>query len=192
MPASFSWKGYDALSQKLARLQHPQDSDVTELLEDIELTMQEGNKNGLISGIACDGTEMRPPGYRRSRPGFGKRSKKTNFRTGFGPYKTGLHDNLTVEEYMKLTGACLVPRTTSSRAIKNFGTRQDRSQGGNGLWRVEGAFVDVVDTSGHEFLQYFNGKTPVGFGRNIWGIRPSDVTLIKDLIIKWANKLLKG
>ena len=165
MPANVDWPGYDALQ---ANLSHLTQFDARPLMERWKDIVVEGNRRGVLAGVDGHDNPMPPLKYRDGK-GRNTRHRKVGAAgtslhdaTGRGPYATGLHDNLTTEQYRKLTGPRLAPRRDGSRAIKNLRTRIDHDPASN-EWSVIGAWHQVVSVKGVEFLPFHfrgDGRLP--------------------------------
>lgn len=162
MPATFTvqwpdWSRFDAGLKALSEF------DARPLMERWADIIVEGNRRGVLAGL--DGND-RPMPPLRYRGGAGKKTANRRVpaygttrhaSTGYGPYSTGLHDNLTTAQYLELTGPRLAPRRERSRVIKNLHT-EIRSDPPAGTWEVVGAWAEVVSVKGVRFLSYhFNG-----------------------------------
>lgn len=176
LTAKVEWPGYSAFQ---ADLDHVINVDMTPLMRRWTEIIVEGNRRGVLSGV--DGYD-RPMPPLRYRDGRGRRTanrRVPNFgttaamETGFGPFATGLHDNLTTSQYQQLTGPRLAPRRDESRVIKNL--RTEIRHPAFFQWEAIGVWVDVVDTDGRTFLQRHFG----GWGRlpryDLRPVRPRDV-----------------
>lgn len=193
MPSEFSWPGFAKLQDGLQTLQN---FDATPLMERWEDIIVEGNRRGVLSGVdgfdnpapplQYRGGAGKPTGNRRV-PNYGTTTHET---TGFGPYATGLHDNLTTAQYRRLTGPRLAPRREQSRIIKNLHTRIDHNPSA-GTWAVIGAWADVVSAKGVPFLE-FHFK---GMGRNprydLTEVRPQDLQFCLNALQSFMTKLFR-
>ncbi len=199
MNLAYSWSGKDALSAKLARLIRP---DATQLMVDFEKIITEGNTAGILQGLDKDGNALVPVKYRNGiSAAVGKKPMlERRLLTGANPVGNllpathrwgGANDNLSEEEYKQLTGPPLAPRKARSRVIHNFVTRSSTTPNAQGQWFVEAAWQDVLDVKGQPFLgDHFHGRghLPV---RNLVGIRPVDLEIIRRRLNQWADSLLK-
>jgi hypothetical protein len=191
--------GFDRIQRKLARLQN---FDPRPLLDLWGAAILEDNRAGVLSGTDKDGNPMEPVKY-RSGQGKPTRFRRRNFGAiagdfkGFGPHASGLHGNLTTDQYKKLSGPPLAPRRDQSRVIANLKLIEPYQQGT--AWYVEAHWLDVVSINGVPFLPaHFGGKDT---GRNhatklprrdLAGVRPAGRQKIVQLTRQYVMALLNG
>lgn len=182
------WPGLTAL---VADLQALRNVDLFPVAEQCEQIIVEGNRRGVLAGL--DGNNHPMP-HLKYRGGAGKKTRNrrvpdygTNLfqETGHGPLATGLHDNLSLAEYQKLTGPRLAPRREQSRIIKNLLTRIDHPT--DDEWEAIGAWVEVVDVEGRPFLRdHFDG---IGQARyDLRPIRDEDMQFCRNALEAFANQ----
>ena len=121
----------------------------------------------------------------RHRLGQRATAKKGIF-AGFGPYASGLHNNLTTAQYRLLGGPPLAPRDQFSRVITNLKVTIGTPAMGANNWYAEGAWDEVVNTKGEPFLKYhFDG---IGLPRrDLRGVRPQGIAKAIDALRNWAR-----
>lgn len=149
----------------------------------------EDNRRGVLMGLDKDDRSVMRTHYRTSytqagidRPTYVKgilapdamKSWLVNIsgsEMGMGGFKGGTGNNLTKNEYKKLTGPPLAPRGMASRIISNYVVNVFTQQ--NGVYGVEGGWNDVVSNRGYPFLYaHFNG-TGLHKGGNYATFMPS-------------------
>ncbi len=194
--SSLNTAGLDRLIGRVRKLGDALDDPATMavLLEQVELTIVEDNRRGVLAGLDKDGNRMASVTYRtgisaakpRARgaaKGFGT---TIGVAKGFGPTAGGLHGNLSPAEYKKLTGPPLAPRGDQSRVIANLET--GHGQDGEGRWLVIARWNDVVTAKGRKILPaHFNGAGRLP-RRDLSGVRPWGM----DLAAKKARAFLRG
>ena len=112
--------------------------------------------------------------------------KKGQF-AGFGPWASGLHNNLTTAQYRLLGGPPLAPRDQFSRVITNLKVTIGGPPNGAPNWYAEGAWDQVVNVKGQPFLKYHfegSGRLP---RRDLRGVRPQGIAKAIDALRNWAR-----
>lgn len=196
MPAGFEWDTFGAFTDGLNALAN---LDATPLMERWEEIIVEGNRRGVLSGL--DG-HNRPAPPLKYRFGVGKRTRNRRVpaygttahdATGFGPFASGLNDNLPSSRYRELTGPRLAPRGEQSRAIKNLMTRIDYDPATH-TWSVIGAWAEVVSAEGFPFLPvHFEGlKAGRGAGftmpkYDLTPVRPEDLQFARNALMAFIR-----
>lgn len=186
--------GLDNLIGRVRRLEH---MDATPLMKTWMDLIVADNRKGVLAGTDKDGNPMAPVTYRPKGPTVGIKAKSAaRFRNnqpanrrgeflGFGRHASGLHNNLTTQEYEQLTGPPLAPRGAFSRVITNLIPGFEEPPAGSSVWTAYGAWVEVVSTKGVPFLQFhFNGG---GFlpRRDLRGVRPEGREKARKAAIAW-------
>jgi hypothetical protein len=189
--------------------------DATPLMRTWMNVVDKDNRRGILAGLDKDGIPMlpvsyrpRPPGpFRVTQPPKGKhaaemreelkrhrlgqsaRRKKGEF-AGFGPYSSGLHNNLMTSQYRLLGGPPLAPRDQFSRVITNLKTTFTSPALGASYWSVIGAWDQVVDVKGMPFLwRHFNG---IGVPRrDLRGVRPNGQEEANEALQNWARLAIR-
>lgn len=190
--------GLDRLQRRFARIQNP---DPTPLLATFNLIIAEDNRKGVLAGLDRYGVAMTPVTYRpktakrgqwslissgrqkAQRLGKGKRAKHGIF-AGFGIWSSGLHNNLSREEYALLDGPPLAPRRQFSRVITNLQEMSPIRLGVN-AWAARAQWTDVVSVKGFHFLPvHFNGlgRMPQ---RDLRGVRPDGMAKARKSARAW-------
>lgn len=134
-----------------------------EVMEDVEKTIVEDNRKGVLAGKQCDDSGMPPVSYRGGmtrrtagrRVGFGTKSGRykgpATVLGGLRTAKTPGNGNLATAEYRKLKGPPLAPRGDESRVIANLFT--EHYQAGD-VWIAQGKWFGVVSGKGVGFLKF--------------------------------------
>jgi hypothetical protein len=198
--------GCERIQRRLAEIEHVMDH-ADPLMEHWERLMEEGNRRGVLAGTDKEGGAMLAVTYRPTyaqkraiyagtakpiRPTLAQRlgqqpRKKRGEFFGFGPAASGINNNLSSTEYRKLDGPPLAPRRQFSRVITNFFTTSFQPEE-HGYWIVTGAWREVVSATGYHFLpDLFDGNPPQVGARDLRGVRPDDVKLMKATILPWAK-----
>ncbi len=188
--------GCNNLIKKLDKLEH---IDATTLMFGFEKLIEEDNRKGVMAGLGKDSQPLLPVSYRprrevvdiRGKSADAKRmrnnakgnAKKGKF-SGFGPWASGLHNNLSYEEYLQLTGPPLAPRGYASRVITNLVTSflVDPTRR---IWTAVGAWKDVVNVKGIPFLRFLFPK------RDIRGVRPAGMAKAKVMATNWLRDYIR-
>ena len=204
MELRIDWPGYATLDEGLRAIESLDAEPLMQRWCDI---LVEGNRRGVLSGV--DGNDQPMPDL-KYRTGAGKKTKNRRVgakpagfgetlheTTGFGPYRSGLHDNLTTEEYQELTGPRLAPRLEQSRVIKNLHT-EIRHEPGTTTWQAVAAWGDVVSTDGFPFLPvHFDGLKAGrggGFTMPRYDLRPvrqKDLQFCGNALKAFINELFR-
>ena len=196
MTVTFSAKGGERALAKLKKLANP---DPRTLMLTWMNIIDEDNRRGVMAGLDKDGNPLIPVTYRpRAEPlkptaeqrNYAHPRKKRGTFAGLGVHPSGINNNLSYDEYVRLAGPPLAPRGAFSRVITNLKTRFERQ--GN-QWRAIGEWVEVVSVDGVEFLSaHFNGASvgrnhsitlPV---RDLRGVRPEGKQEARDAMKEWA------
>jgi hypothetical protein len=190
-------QGFGNLNRRLEAIGSIRD-DAGDLMESWERIIEEDNRQGILAGTDRDGNhkpvKYRPVGQ-AMKPSVRQRlGKRANVRRGaymgFGPAASGLHNNLTPEEYRKLGGPRLAPRGQFSRVITNFLTGHGRDPSNSSLWFAEGRWFDIVDTSGNPFLKYhLDPSSNLYYPIN--GIRAAGLQKLRDSLRAWAKLTIR-
>ncbi len=194
----------DALHRSWRRLmalgEGPTAHDLRELGETWERIIAEDNRKGILSGTDGDGKAAPPLRYRmgagrstKGRSGDRKGFRVSRFR-GFAPRmgKVLPNNNLTTEQYQKLSGPRLAPRRDASRVIANHKTETLIRAGVKGpTLEVTGQWVDVVSAKGSPFLAaHFTGR-----GRlpkyDLRGIRQWGLNQARNAALAWLRVLIR-
>ncbi len=194
----------DALSRSYRRLvalgEGPTADDLKRLGDDWRRIIAEDNRKGVLSGTDGAGKTAPPLRYRlgtgwptKARTGQAK-GFRVSRRKGFAPRrgKTLPNNNLTTEQYMKLSGPRLAPRGDASRVIANHATESIIRSTGKGLMlEVVGSWVDVVSAKGKPFLAaHFRGR-----GRlpkyDLRGIRRWGLGQARNAAMSWLRILIR-
>lgn len=186
-------QGFERLAARFTRIANP---DPIPLLVTFERLIEEDNRKGVLDGTDKDGKLMDRPIYRpkagkiqelsaQQRMNQRKRAKRGMF-AGLGPWASGLHNNLTTEEYEMLDGPPLAPRRQFSRVITNLRLEPfERNQISGGWEFVASArWVDVVSVEGVHFLTFhFNGEGQKR--RDLRGVRPKSLEKARKSARAW-------
>lgn len=172
--------GLEGLIDRLGNL------DLTDAMRKAQKIIEEGHVKGVLQGIQGNGAAMPPTRYRNSVVIAKPKGIKGLFRVASGSGGTAaINNNLTTEQYRKLTGPPLAPRGRYSRVISNFVARY----GFTGTeWFVEAMIGDVISRKGVPFLLYHFGGEGRLPRRDLRGIRPADREkldkMVRDEILK--------
>jgi hypothetical protein len=176
-----AWVKLTGIKNIQRKLRKIGDFDPTNLLLTFEQVIEEDNRRGVLAGLDKDGQPLLPVTYRprgqavniRSREAESKRMRNAargNARrgifAGFGPWASGLHNNLSHEEYLRLAGPPLVPRSAFSRVITNLVTSHIVNYATK-IHKAVGGWKGVVSVTGFPFLKHLFAK------RDIRGVRPA-------------------
>ncbi len=186
--ASDPWPGFDRLVQRLHGLKDP---DASELMEDWEKIIYEGNRRGVLQGLDGHGNPMTPLKYRNGR---GNAAKRNRSGRSFGKGGGMRGDNLTSSEYRKLTGPRLAPRRLQSRAITNLVTAHGRDPANHCQWFAEGNWDNVVNADGEKFyMAHFEPRPGSRLPRyDLRPVRPEDKALARQVLRGWIRHMLGG
>jgi len=183
--ALVEWPDFDRAKARVAGLGTLTEADLEPLFIGWERDLFEAHRKNVFSAIQPDGTPTPPVTYRTgiSKPTKARRGGKYGAKLddpgqfggfkGFGPFQSGLHNNLSEAEYHGLTGPPLAPRGDDSRIITNF--RTDFRAINAGQWEVVAWLEDIVDFRGSPFMtrDHFNGgsgKVRDYRGLSAWGL----------------------
>jgi hypothetical protein len=150
-----------------------------------------GNKRGILARTDANGQHLEDAKYRPRGESqkFGLRQQKKFLR---GKTEPG-HNNLTSAQYRRLAGPGTAPRGPFSRVITNLltGHGYDSSRG---VYFSEGWWADVESATGYQFLEdLFEGRGRYGpiAKRELRGVRPNDLALCRQDLIRYGSDLLK-
>jgi len=130
--------------------------------------------------------------FLRFRRGQAASAKKGRFAglTGIGPDWVERNNNLTHAEYQLLSGPPLAPRGQFSRVITNLKTAFTGPPYGEPAWMAIGAWDEVVDIHGQQFLKYhFEGIGQIQ--RDLRGVRPAGMAKAMDAMRNWARLMIR-
>jgi len=191
---TFDFSALDRLGARLRALGH---LDATPLMHTWMRIIEEDNRKGVLAGLDRCGLPMAPVKYRPKATPAQKPTKtqrngvKANQKgpsAGFGPWASGLNNNLTSSEYRLLGGPPLAPRGKQSRVITNLETTYGPPGGipADGRWFAAGAWDQVVSRAGIPFLPFHfrgEGRLP---RRDLAGVRPDGVEKARAAMRAWA------
>lgn len=194
--ADFS--GLNTLIQRVSALGRP---NLTPLMVTWGLIIQADNRRGVLAGTDKNGVDMKPVAYRpvgkaerltKAQRNTSESRKRRGEFGGFGPFNSGLHNNLTTSEYRKLDGPPLAPRREFSRVITNLGTGIIEGSPDSLIWKVTCTWMDVVSPEQVPFLPFhFDGgkNLPV---RDLRGVRPRGMLEARKAAINWMRLEIRG
>jgi hypothetical protein len=168
---------------------------MADLLESWERLVEEGNRKGLLAGLDAQGHPAPPLKY-RPKGGVRKLTVEQRLgqhpRKGRGKYYGGKSAGLSSTDYRHLDGPRDAPRKQFSRVITNAAMTHGRVQGERHIWFVQLAWVDIVSKKGYHFLPVLctGNKTIPPY--EIRGIRPPDVTKMREALQSWSKLLIRG
>jgi hypothetical protein len=168
---------------------------MADLLESWERLVEEGNRKGLLAGTDAAGHPAPPLKY-RPKGGVRKLTVQQRLgqhpRLGRGKYYGGKTASLASTDYRHLDGPRDAPRKQFSRVITNAAMTHGRVQGERHIWFVQLAWVDIVSKKGYHFLPVLctGNKTIPPY--EIRGIRPPDVTKMREALQSWSKLLIRG
>jgi len=168
--------------------------DATPLMLSWMRIMDDDNRKGILAGTDKDGVPLARVTYRPKTPGGvpltpeQRLRQRKNLRkgrlAGFGPWVSGLHNNISSSEYRLLGGPPLAPRGRYSRVITNFVTDFD-GEPGDKQWIALGAWENVVSPKGVAFLRFhFNGEGQIR--RDLRGVRPEGLARARAAMRSWV------
>jgi|GEM_PF-2485970 hypothetical protein len=204
MPLSVDLTGLDRLIRRFRTLGN---LDASPLMRSWERIIEADNRKGVLAGTDRNDNPMvavtyRPkpvPSYYKKILGFDPSKLSARQRnmaraggkrgefSGRGPGAAGLNNNLTSSEYRYLAGPPLAPRRQFSRVITNLYTGSGRYQFLPHAWIAFGAWREVVNTKGREFLHYHfegAGRLP---RRDLCGVRPEARLKMRRAAIEWMK-----
>jgi hypothetical protein len=202
MSVIYSGTGIETLLTKLKRLTNPQPITLMQTWMNI---IDKDNRRGVMAGLDKDGNPMPPVTYRPVGTALKPTPEQRNYAhprkgrgkfAGLGSHPSGINNNLSYDEYVRLAGPPLAPRGAFSRVITNLKTRFERQN--KTTWRAIGEWVEVVSVEGVEFLSaHFNGamvgrnhsvQLPV---RDLRGVRPEGKEEAREAMKEWAYDQLR-
>jgi len=186
--ATDTWPGFDALRVRLHGLAEP---DASELVEEWERILVEGNRRGVLQGLDGHDRPMPPLKYRTGR---GNPNKQNRRGRRFGMGVENRYDNLTTAQYQQLTGPRLAPRRLQSRAIKNLVTGSGRDPANDHQWFAEGRWDQVLSRDGKKFLPFHFEPGPGSRlpKYDLRPVRPQDRQAARQLARQWVRDLMRG
>jgi hypothetical protein len=200
MPSYMDYRGIDRILAKLNRIK---DLDPTPVLRDWGKVIIEDNRAGVLGGKQYNDSPMAPVKYRpaEAKPTAFRSHKAGKFGTttgrfkGFAPAgqesnaKVGRtvlpNNNLTTEQYKKLSGPPLAPRGDESRVIANLVLREPYKTGDR--WVAEAYWADVVDAKGRPFL-----KRAFAARRDLRGVREAGRKKAAAILRLFAKHVLRN
>lgn len=210
-------KGLSNLIKRLGTFTDVRDLRVWEpLLNNLYGVIVEDNRKGVLQGLDKDGKPAPPLRYRNGagrktnarsvkRGTFGLQdasayqgrgvargsfTAKTLGRVGLTRVsRTTLpHNNLTTEEYKKLTGPRLAPRRDQSRVITNLVMLRHRFE--RGMWVVTATWRDVLTPKGKQLLPMHFDSRRSSMKYDLRGVRPWGVQKAGVIARQYVRQLL--
>lgn len=185
--ATVEWPDFDRFRRRTTALATLSEADLEPLADAWQDTLYEDHRLCTLRGEAKDGTPFPKTTYRgssvrpkaRARSGARFGAKVGDFG-GFGPFASGLHNNLSPAEYRKLDGPPLAPRGEHSRILTNWFS--DWGMTGPGQMQVASFLMDIVDIKGRPFMTsaHFDGgsgKVRDARGISAWGVKRAEKQL---------------
>lgn len=204
----------DRVKAKLTAFKQP---DARPLMVAWELIIREDNRRGVLAGTDKDGNPMAPVTYRPKGETINIRSAKASqlrhgqrwnrqrdliFR-GLGPWQVGLHNNLTADEYERLSGPPLAPRGQFSRVISNLLTGHEplNPSPETTYWAAFGYWDEVAAPSSgggtFDFLHVHFEGLPLGRNgpskkRDLRGVRPEGRIKLWEAYEAWKRDHIRS